>query len=636
MANSVTNVKFTAPASEYDLEAKDIERRRKLAEALQAKGQEPVGGTEVIGGWAIPRSPMEGAAKALQQGLGSYQQQKLTDQEKALGERYRTEENQASARFAAAMRGDTGPVDPNYRPDENLTALGGTPTPQAVMSPEARRAAAMEALSSHPNPQMRALPMQMQLAALLKDPTADEKFGHTPTTMRAPDGRLIQVLVGDKGTIKPVTGYNVAEKVKPHSVGGESVMLGDYGTRMGGGIAHSVSPDAAARVAEQQRQWANLSPMQQATIANQQGNLAVNQGNLAVHQGNLGLGNIKSIFETGQGLPNQPNPFQPGGGSPGPLYVPPGDAAPPTPPAPGGAPPAPAAPVPAPGPRPIPVMDPAATSARVNAGMPAATQPGRDDPAALMRAREAGPNLDRSIAELIPAVAAARGDAKNILSRELAMLQRGKELLSQGQQAPGAPAPTPVVDPARPAPAVTPKLAAENAAHAARQRSDMEGKRAFNMAGINSIITEAENILQGKGVSPLGQPEMRQRPTGSGAGALVDMGAAFFGATPSGAAQADQLQSLSGALVSKMPRMEGPQSDKDVVLYQQMAGDIGNRWLPIKRRLEALDTVRKIYAKYEHQQGAAPTQPAPAIPPGLQIDTSAIEAELAARRNRAR
>lgn len=117
----------------------------------------------------------------------------------------------------------------------------------------------------------------------------------------------------------------------------------------------------------------------------------------------------------------------------------------------------------------------------------------------------------------------------------------------------------------------------------------LENKRQFNMQGIGQTIQEAEDILTNK-VKP---------PTGSGIGSAVDTVAGVFGATPSGAAEAQRLKAVGGALVSKMPRMEGPQSDKDVALYKEMAGMVGDSTVPVERRVAALDEVKKLWAKYE-------------------------------------
>jgi hypothetical protein len=140
----------------------------------------------------------------------------------------------------------------------------------------------------------------------------------------------------------------------------------------------------------------------------------------------------------------------------------------------------------------------------------------------------------------------------------------------------------------------------------ARMGSEAQAKRAFNMTGAGSVIDQAENILTGQ-----------TKPTASGIGALADVAGSVVGYAPRGAAQADQLKAIGGQLVSKMPRMEGPQSDRDVQLYTQMAGQIGDATIPISRRLAALQTVRSIVQKYEPmnqpsqspQQNAQPNQP---------------------------
>lgn len=63
--------------------------------------------------------------------------------------------------------------------------------------------------------------------------------------------------------------------------------------------------------------------------------------------------------------------------------------------------------------------------------------------------------------------------------------------------------------------------------------------------------------------------------------------------------QADaRLQALAGQLTGMMPRFEGPQSDADRLLYQQMAGDIANPMKPIETRLAALDTIETLQKKY--------------------------------------
>lgn len=84
------------------------------------------------------------------------------------------------------------------------------------------------------------------------------------------------------------------------------------------------------------------------------------------------------------------------------------------------------------------------------------------------------------------------------------------------------------------------------------------------------------------------------KATGSYVGAGVDQIGRVFGASTGGDTAAAQLKALEGALVAKMPKMSGPQSDKDVMLYKQMAGEIGDPTIPASRKMAALKTIEEI------------------------------------------
>lgn len=92
--------------------------------------------------------------------------------------------------------------------------------------------------------------------------------------------------------------------------------------------------------------------------------------------------------------------------------------------------------------------------------------------------------------------------------------------------------------------------------------------------------------------------------TGSYGGWLRDQGHRFVGSATEGAKATAQLQAIEGALVSKMPKMSGPQSDKDVALYRQMAGVVGDPTVPVEQRQAALDTIEQIQQRYAGQAGA--------------------------------
>ena len=126
-----------------------------------------------------------------------------------------------------------------------------------------------------------------------------------------------------------------------------------------------------------------------------------------------------------------------------------------------------------------------------------------------------------------------------------------------------------------------------------------KAKKERGMSGIGSVIDEARKIMKGEAVDKDGKPIKAPLPTQSYAGAAGDFISGVFGGSSEGAAQADQLKVLGGALLSSMPRMEGPQGEKDVDLYREMAGQVGDNTLSVARRLKALDMVEKLYRKYD-------------------------------------
>jgi uncharacterized protein (UPF0147 family) len=99
-----------------------------------------------------------------------------------------------------------------------------------------------------------------------------------------------------------------------------------------------------------------------------------------------------------------------------------------------------------------------------------------------------------------------------------------------------------------------------------------------------SLINQAEKLLD--------------KATASLTGTGVDVLAGAVGVSTEGAKAAAQLKAIQGALVAKMPKMSGPQSDKDVLLYREMAGQIGDSTLPVDTRKAALETIRQIQERY--------------------------------------
>ena len=104
------------------------------------------------------------------------------------------------------------------------------------------------------------------------------------------------------------------------------------------------------------------------------------------------------------------------------------------------------------------------------------------------------------------------------------------------------------------------------------------------MDRIDAILPEIEKILP--------------NATSSYAGKGIDLLGSAVGISTSGQQATAQLKTLSGQLVSLMPKMSGPQSDKDVAMYKEMAGNLADDTLPIQTRLAALKTIRDLNNKY--------------------------------------
>ena len=132
---------------------------------------------------------------------------------------------------------------------------------------------------------------------------------------------------------------------------------------------------------------------------------------------------------------------------------------------------------------------------------------------------------------------------------------------------------------------------------------EIDLKKAKNLENLPTLIKRAKSVLTGESVDETGAVTKAPLPTQSLGGSIIDTLGGFVGKTPQGAAQADRLKVIGGALVLAMPRMEGPQSDADTKLYREMAGKVGDETVSIQRRLAALDEVEKIYSKYNKTSG---------------------------------
>ena len=117
-------------------------------------------------------------------------------------------------------------------------------------------------------------------------------------------------------------------------------------------------------------------------------------------------------------------------------------------------------------------------------------------------------------------------------------------------------------------------------------------------------------------------PLLEKAPGSYVGSALNQAGRAIGLNTDASKAQAS-LDVLAGSLIAKMPKMSGPQSDKDVMLYKAMAGNLNDPTLPEEAKRAAMDTLRKLNQKYAtgYQGKGIPQGPADgALRPGAVSD----------------
>ena len=132
-------------------------------------------------------------------------------------------------------------------------------------------------------------------------------------------------------------------------------------------------------------------------------------------------------------------------------------------------------------------------------------------------------------------------------------------------------------------------------ARAAAERGAAQAERSTDANNTLDLLAQAEPLID--------------RATGSLIGSVGDTVAGAFGRSTEGAQATAALQTLAGQLIGKMPRFEGPQSDKDVLLYRQMAGDLANSNLPRETRKAALAQIRQLNEKAAGQQSSSRTAP---------------------------
>ena len=144
------------------------------------------------------------------------------------------------------------------------------------------------------------------------------------------------------------------------------------------------------------------------------------------------------------------------------------------------------------------------------------------------------------------------------------------------------------------------KSAAEADIQRRKEMRLAEEKPAAAAAGADAATTVKNQAFADRTydlIKPINQAILQS--TGSSIGAGVDTVAAAFGKSTKGSEGIARLNVLSYGILANIPRFEGPQSDIDVQMYKQAAGDFANRKLPVGDRLAALDALNSILKRYD-------------------------------------
>lgn len=154
-------------------------------------------------------------------------------------------------------------------------------------------------------------------------------------------------------------------------------------------------------------------------------------------------------------------------------------------------------------------------------------------------------------------------------------------------------------DPTRPAATydVTPKPEQMPAFKGAQTKAIEEAKSGveLTLSGAKKAKGAREMIAVLDGIN-----EKIDQATGGGMGAIGDEIGRFFGYATEGAKGIAKLKIVESKLMESVPRMEGPQSDKDVEMYKAAAGNLGNPYTTNEEKKAAVEMIVSLQRKYAH------------------------------------
>lgn len=137
------------------------------------------------------------------------------------------------------------------------------------------------------------------------------------------------------------------------------------------------------------------------------------------------------------------------------------------------------------------------------------------------------------------------------------------------------------------------------------QRSQVASQAA---SGTPAVVEVDKKVAQGESALDLARRAQAILPQAtSGAISNLFTMATDAAGIPTNKSAADaQLRVIGAGLTANVPRMEGPQSNTDLLEYKQAAANVANGNLPYQTRMRALETVISLNEKYSKTPSAPP------------------------------
>jgi hypothetical protein len=309
------SISFNLP-NPYQAEMADIARRQKMAELLEAQSLQPLQASS-YNGIQAPISPLSGLAKVLKSYMAGKEQRDLIAEQKALGEKYRTQSAEEGTQFLKALRGTPAIEGTEGVPEQKFvpTSIDIEDNPRLLsnVNPQQQAAMNMGQMPELTVPAQRGVPAQpavgpdlaraLQLSMGSINPMVQSAGGSLLAAMtkpKEPKWEKVELPTSQGGKRVGFVDVNAPDPVATFRLGGEVGAKAEY-INVGGEmiprtgyeqnnapIARTVSPDTQARLTQDRfladRAFNSLSASQQQQARQEAQRLGISLEDLKLRQ----------------------------------------------------------------------------------------------------------------------------------------------------------------------------------------------------------------------------------------------------------------------------------------------------------------------------------------------------------------